>query len=379
MKTITTLVAAMGLLLASNAAFANDTLSSPRKATTQTLYLLSNEASANEVLQVERTANGSFEQTGAFATGGAGLGRGLGSQSALIVADNGKWLFAVNAGSNDISAFAITRRGLRLVDRTASGGQQPISITHRNGLVYVVNAGAANNISGFRFIGNRLRPIAGSTQPLSSDQAGPAQIAFDPGSGNIVVTEKNTNRVLVYPVDVFGRAKAAIVYPSAGATPFGFAFASQSRWFGYDQDYLIVSEAAGGAAGASTTSSYELRGRRLRALTEAAATSQSAACWVAATPDGRYAYISNTGTDNITGYRVSSDGRLVLLDEDAIAATVGDAPTDSAISADGDALFVLNGGSDSISMFEIARDGSLTQMGELTGLPAPTVGLAAAR
>src|SRR5881396_3228245 len=77
---------------------------------------------------------------GTFATGGLGGGSGLGSQDAVITSDDGQWLYAVDAGSNDIATFRIRHDGLGLVGRTPSGGTRPISLTTNGDLVYVLNA-----------------------------------------------------------------------------------------------------------------------------------------------------------------------------------------------------------------------------------------------
>src|SRR5438552_6663983 len=129
------------------------------------VYALTNRPSGNAVAMYARSADGSLSSSGTFSTGGIGAGSSLGSQGALALSDDGRWLFAVNAGSNDISAFQVRPSGLSLTSRVASGGSQPISLTVRGGLVYVLNAGGDGNISGFT-IGSdgALAPIAGSAR-----------------------------------------------------------------------------------------------------------------------------------------------------------------------------------------------------------------------
>ena len=67
--------------------------------------------------------------------------------------------------------------------------------------MYVLNAGGAGNIAGFRLEHGRLSAIANSSRPLSGSAAGPAEISFDPSGRFLVVTEKNTNRLSTYAVD----------------------------------------------------------------------------------------------------------------------------------------------------------------------------------
>src|SRR4029077_626960 len=104
---------------------------------------------------------------------GLGTGSGLGSQGALVLSENGRWLFAVNAGSDDISVFSVDREELTLASRVSSGGTRPISMTVYRDLLYVLNAGGSGNITGFN-IGRHgaLTPISNSTRPLSGGAAG---------------------------------------------------------------------------------------------------------------------------------------------------------------------------------------------------------------
>ena len=134
----------------------------------------------------------------------------------MTVSDNGAWLYAVNAGSNDVSAFAIEGDALTLTDRVASGGTQPVSITANGGLVYVLNAGT-RTISGFSSVNGALTPVAGSTQTLLG--SAPAQVQFAPSGNALVVTDKGTSTLETFIVGAGGGAGAPTSYPSAGSTP----------------------------------------------------------------------------------------------------------------------------------------------------------------
>src|SRR5919199_1988169 len=104
------------------------------------VYTSTNAPGGNAVEVFNRAADGSLAPAGMYPTGGTGTGAGLGSQSALTLSENARWLFVVNAGSNSISSFAVEPDGLQLAGTTASGGQQPISLTVNHGILYVLNA-----------------------------------------------------------------------------------------------------------------------------------------------------------------------------------------------------------------------------------------------
>jgi 6-phosphogluconolactonase (cycloisomerase 2 family) len=331
------------------------------------VYALTNSPAGNAVIAYDRSADGSLAPAGSYATGGLGDGAGLGSQGAVIVSDDGRLLFAVNPGSNSVSSFAIDSDGLSLVDTAWSGGSRPTSITHHGNLVYVLNAGSPNSISGFAVDGRgNLEPLAGSTRPLSGTQTAPAQVAFTPTGDALVVTERATNAITTYAVGGDGLASQPSSYPSLGVTPFGFAFGHRG--------HLVVSD-AGGQSGAS---SYSVAGSGfVTAITGLAPTGQRAACWAVVTGNGRFAYVTNAATGNVSGFAVGSDGSLSLLAPDGVSATIGGNPTDAALSLNSRYLYVRNGNQNAINAFAIAADGSLSALPGIAGLPAGAAGLAA--
>ena len=224
-----------------------------------------------------------------------------------MLTGNERWLLAVNAGSNSISVLEVRPRGLRLAEVQPSGGIRPVSVTEHRGVVYVLNAGS-DSISGFASV--ETVACVRSTGPnrlLSGVGTDPAQIAFTPHGDALVVTEKATNKIVTFEVGQHGLPGDARVQDSHGQTPFGFAFGKR--------DQLFVSEAFGGAENASATSSYEIdRQGVLKTISASVGTNQSANCWVIVTPNGRFAYVTNTGSGSISGYAIDFDGTIELLD-----------------------------------------------------------------
>ena len=333
-----------------------------------TVYTMSNGTDGNAVLAFRQHGD-TLVPAGSFSTGGKGSGGGLGNQGALAFSDDGDALFVVNPGSHDISVFEINGRYLKLVDRVPSGGTSPISIATHEDYVYVLNAGGQGNIAGFELTQhNKLKPIAGSNQPLSGANTAPAQISFNLSGDTLVVTEKATNIIDTYAVDEDGVASAPVSQKSNGQTPFGFSFTPRG--------VLVVSEAFGGAPNASAVSSYRLRDGQLNVRSGSIGTTQSAACWIVITKNGKFAYASNTGSNNISSYRVGSAGRLTL--QEAVATPTGAGPIDMALNKNSRFLYVLNAGSDSLEVFRVNRwNGRLTQGTGVSGLPNGANGLVA--
>ena len=343
------------------------------------VYTMSNEASGNEILVFDRSADGTLSPAGSYDTGGIGTGGGLGNQGAVVLSEDGRWLFTVNAGSNDISVFALEPEGLNLVDVIPSGGQMPISLTVDRNLLYVLNAGGSagdmDNISGFIVAQDgTLSALPDSTRPLSMVSTAPAQIGFTANGRVLVVTEKATNNILTYTVGFDGYATGPNVYASVGTTPFGFGFGKRNQ--------LFVSEAFGGATDASAVSSYIAHpDGTLELVSPSVATNQTAACWVVVSEGGRFAYDTNAGSGSLSGFSIAFDGTITLLDADGRTGVTGDGtvPLDMAFSANGKYLYTLNGGDGTIGAFMVNGKGGLMLIAADAAfdLPATSNGLAA--
>jgi len=326
---------------------------------------LTNAASGNALVVFHRANDGTLAQLGMVSAGGLGTGTGLGSQGAVVVSDDGQWVFAVDAGSNQVSSFAITANGPELVSVVDSGGTMPISVTQSGGLLYVLNAGGNGNISGFS-IGKTgsLTALDNSTRPLSGSATNPAQISFTPDGNMLIVTERNTNSIDTYRVDSHGIASDPNVQASSGPVPYGFAVDR----FGH----LIVSE-----AGTNTVSSYGIdeSSGNLSVIGASLVTNQMAPCWVTIAGNGRYAYTTDAASNAITGYRIIHNGNLILLNTDGHTASTGAHPTDMAAGANGRFLYARNGDG-TISAYRVGNDGSLSPLAGISGLPASSTGLA---
>src|SRR2546427_9500184 len=332
------------------------------------VYTLTNQVGGNAVAVFARGAAGRLTGPATVSTGGTGTGASLGSQSAVPLSDDGRWLFAVNAGSNDVSVFSVSPGGgLALASRTASGGTLPISLTVHGNVLYVLNAGGNGNISGFT-IGTTggLTAIPGSTQLLSGTNVGPAQVSFSPDGRRLVVTEKNTSLLDVYAVDANGTAGARTSFTSAGGTPFGFAFGPRH--------VLLVSE----AAAPGSASSYVLGSDgQLRLASGSVLTHQGPPCRAVVTHDGRFG-VPGHRSGSASGLSIAGDGSISLSDANGASALIGAGVNDIALSSNSRYLYVLQtGGAQAIHAFRIERDGHLAPLGPVSGLPAGTRGLAA--
>jgi 6-phosphogluconolactonase (cycloisomerase 2 family) len=336
------------------------------------VYMMTNMEVTNQVVAFYRDTDGILTCAGSYPTYGNGTGTKevssaspndgidpLASQGSLALSRDGRFLFAVNAGSNSISSFVINDRGVPvLADVKPSGGAQPNSINVFGNLLFVSNVGNeanrfASNISGFRIDPNgRLIRIPGSTHSLGTINAQPSQVLFNGDGSKIVVSELTTNQLSVFRVRPDGTVTGPILNETNGTRPFGSLFLSSG--------VLLVTE-----AGSNALSSYSMSPSGiLSVISGSVPTGQKAACWVAVTKNEQFAYVSNTGSGTIATYRIDRNGALTFVRN--TPSTPEGAPTglpmDIGVSKDGRNLYALNGNQGTVSAFTIKDDGGLVGM-----------------
>lgn len=233
-------------------------------------------------------------------------------------------------------------------------------------MLFVLNAGGAvgfaDSIAGFT-IGDRgrLRSIPRSERLLSADNTGPAQIGFNPAGNVLVVTEKNTNLITTFTVDAQGIPSDPNSQAAAGIEPFGFAFTPDG--------VLLTSEAFGGPPNLSAVSSYTVDDTgAITVISPSVSTQQIAACWLAITQNGAFAFTANTAGASLSGLAIDGGGAVSLLDADGFTAETGNTPIDLAILGDS-ALFVLNNSDGSVGVYAIDAGGALELLQTVAGLP----------
>jgi 6-phosphogluconolactonase len=334
------------------------------------VYVQTNDAELNEIVVYRRDGDGRLDRLGSYLTGGKGSGKPhLPSQASVVLADGR--LFVTNAGSHDLTVFAVECDVLVARDRVPSGGSTPTSVAVRGSSVYVLNTGGGASVAGFSLDAyGRIAPLAGSTRALG-EGSDPAQTAFSPDGRTLVVTDRGANSIHAFAVGEDGLLAAHTAHPSAGMTPYGFDFTPDGT--------LVVTEAAGAQIGKASASSYRLDGgRELVPVSAAVPNTRSEVCWAVVGADGRIAFVTNFGDGTISTYEIRADGTIEL--RDAVAATTvegGPGIRDEAISSDGRFLYALHADVREVFAWEVGEDGTLVALGSANGLPATAAGLAA--
>jgi 6-phosphogluconolactonase len=332
------------------------------------VFVMTNAADRNEVISFRRAVDGSLEEGHKFATGGRGSGGNndpLESQGSLTLSQDHTLLFAVNAGSGEISVFRVHGSELSLADKELSGGSEPNAVAQHGHFVYVLNTGGSSNVIGFRVNENgRLSQIPHSLSFLSTNTSGAASLAFSPNGQFLLVTERETNDIDVFGVQSNGTLSPIVINPSVGPGAFAVSFAPNGA-------ALVAETGPTGGQNASAISSYAVSSNgTLSVISASVPTLGAASCWNAVTPNGEWAYTSNAGSSTISGFTIGSNGTLTALP----GTVVGTNPTgatnlDITISADGKFLYSLDAKVGTISIFGIQSDGTLSNLGTVGGLP----------
>ncbi len=329
---------------------------------TSAVFAMTNAVEHNQVLAYQRNSDGmlGFDQSYSTGRGSGGTIDPLQSQDSLLLSQDHTLLFAANSGSGEVSSYRVHRSELVPADRVISGGSSPVALAQHGSLLYVLNAGGNDNVVGFRVDQNgQLSQIPGSIRELSSNDRNASSLAFSPDGRFLVVTERLTNLLDVFPVQSDGTLGTVVENTSAGTVPFAATFAPNGT--------LLVAE-----AGANTISSYSVASNgTLTVITSALQTLGQATCWNAVTPDGRFVYTSNAGTSSISGFAIGTTGALTPIGSTVVGQNPeGSTNLDITVTGDGKYLYSLNAGTGEIGMFAIQNDGTLQNLGHASGLPA---------
>jgi len=349
------------------------------------VYVLNNNLfGVNSITSFARKANGTLTQTGVTDIGGQGSLAAFadGTQGSLIRTRDGKRLFAVDAGSDQISVVDVDDGGLSVAGVFPSGGAGPVSLTYQDGLLYVLNAANASasaaNVTGFRVDEHgRLHSIAGSTRPLSSAHPNPAEVLLDPQRQFLLVTEKTTNLIDVYHVASDGSLTGPTSLPSVGVYPFGMAFTHPDS-----RPELIVDDGLGPGVppGTGAVTAYRFAQGDLHLVNGPVPDHQVAPCWMVITNSGRFAYTSDADSHAISGYRIHTDGTISLLDPDGVTGTTpaDTFPLEEGLSRNSRFLYVLDSrlllstpGPATLSGFRVHADGHLSPVVDPSAIALP--------
>ena len=304
-----------------------------------TVYTESNnpESDHNAVLAFNRSADGTLTQIGTFSTRGTGqinLPKVVGpddSSQEVVATPDGNFLYAVNQGSNTIAAFRIRKDGgLNFIETFDSGGVQPDSIGIANGKLYVNNKGDATatdpgtvapTITGFTIDSDgSLSPIPNSTITLPVGTV-PSQNLISP-NGKLLFSDifgvnsaPQSNTLAPFQIGGDGSltlapgGNAAAQAPGA-TTPAPALLGAAAN---PTQNILYV-----GLTGLSEVAVFTYDAKGTLSFVGATAPNDqggSGPCWASVSPDGKFLYTGDTGSNSVGVYSLADPLHPVQIQE----------------------------------------------------------------
>lgn len=301
----------------------------------------------------------------------------------LTISPNGKYLYITNANSGNerggIAAYAIGPDGkpAPLPESPYACGSDPgnLAVSPSGKYLYVANGGSITGRGGvFAYAVGRsgtLTPLPGS--PYSTGRAAtPWGIAMTPDGKYLYLTNSGSTDgsegLFAYAVAADGTLSTlpGSPYPTGPmGTPWGLAISPDGRAL-----YLAN---GGDSDGKDGLSAYAIasNGTLSEMPGSPYATGSAGSPWaVAITPNGKYLYVTNDGSDTgsrgLSAYAIGPAGALTALP--IAAPATGSEPEDLAISPDGKYLYVTNWGTDygsgGLSAYAIGKGGALTPLSE---------------
>jgi 6-phosphogluconolactonase (cycloisomerase 2 family) len=335
------------------------------------VYTLDNDSERNSVAVYRRGADGSLMPLvgSPFNAGGRGLtGGDIDEQGAIRSV--GKFILAVNPGSNSIAVLEKTSRGLLHVEGSPfpSGGSTPLSLAVHGDLVFVANQAAefanptsAPNLVGFRLTNTgALNQIPGAKAEFPKSM-GPAQVELSADGRVLVATagfqsdEGDGSRIYSFQVTPEGKLIAgpgSPLKPEGATGTVGFSLSPAG-----DMAFVSTFKASGVTSFAIDPSTAAIKQVGLPVSND-----QRAACWTEITKDGKTLYVGNFVSNSISVYSVLPGGKLRLLGSIPRRGATNKDTKDIALSPRGDYLYAVGSGERQISVFKVEANHLLTEL-----------------
>lgn len=336
----------------------------------------------NAVVHFARNADGTLGTGTSITTGGKGTGGvtfasagtvgadSLTSDNSVAVSADSTRLFVTNAGDNTVSVFSIDPAGGNptLLAASPTGGVLPTSLAFANGVLYVTHQQGQNQLGAYR-VGSDGKLTQIGNYPTIQANALPTQVTVSPDGKFVLVDVRSLGdtpagapgmSLITYPVNADGTLGTPVSSPSLGMGPFSTHFGTGA----------LARVAVSVEAVSNVASSYQLaENGTLSALSgPLTVPGQAGPCWLALTPDNKFAYIGNAG-GFVSLFSIDGSGHLTLVNgnaasEPSLTPGVSSFAGDSWVSPDSKFLYQDYPGDDKIVAYSIGANGALTKLGE---------------
>ena len=199
----------------------------------------------------------------------------------------------------------------------------------------------------------------------------PGQVLFNRNGTRLAGTRIATSQIDSFTVGGDGRLTAAPGSPydsQAFSPPQGYGQLG-SEFSPTDPNQLFVSDAhtaAGGAAFPGLVSSFtDAADGTLTPVGAPVANDGGASCWIEITHDGSVLFVVNTASASISSYSIGAGGGLTFL-HSTLPGQIGAGAEDARLSPGGSTLWVVESGTDAVTGFRVSGS-TLTPLAAAVG------------
>ena len=309
---------------------------------------------------------------------------GIVNPSYLAIASNGKLVYActetrtVDAGG--ISAFQFDRwKGeLKFINKQSSGGDNPAYVSvNKTGKWVIAGNYSGGSLSAFAVnkdgsIGPFNQLIQHTGTSINKERQEKAHVhstVFSPNGDYLFVPDLGMDKVMIYKFDPSAqKPMQPALQPYAqtlpGSGPRHFIFHPNGKW-------AYVTEEMAGSVMCYNYKNGRLDSLQLIATHTDTSTAKFGTADIHISPDGKFLYVSNRGTENnIAIFKIDqSNGKLTIT---GYQSTMGKTPRNFCIDPSGKYLLAANQDEGNIVIFK--RDmttGLLKYTGEQIKMPEP--------
>jgi 6-phosphogluconolactonase (cycloisomerase 2 family) len=291
---------------------------------------------------------------------------------AITVDPSGKYVYVPNYGSDTVSQYAIGTGGaLSAIGATGAvaAGAHPVAVAVDPSAkyAYVANSGDGGTPSTVsQYAIGPSGQLTALTPATVAAGIGPSAVAVDLSGKYVYVPNAGSNAVSQYTIGAGGSLTAIGSPVPAGSSPAAITVDPGGK-------YAYVANSGEYGTQDSTVSQYAIgSGGVLAPMATPSVAAGRLATSAVADPSGKYVYVANLSSGDISQYQVGADGaltanapsRIAAPSARAIAIGKGSAPVQVVPKY----AYALNGGSNNVSQYAIGADGKLTQIGS----PVPT-------
>jgi YVTN family beta-propeller protein len=288
----------------------------------------------------------------------------------IIVDPSGKFVYVTNEGdpwgyedgaNGSVQAYAIGATTGALASTGSINGNCPglcdpssMVVDPSGKFAYVVTGGAG---IPFNLAMYTIDATTGALASIGAVSAGgvPASLAVDPAGKFVYMATQNVTPGLAGSVSVYAMNATTGVLTSTATIAAGTA------------PVFVALDPSGKFAYVTNSGSNDISMYTIDAMTGGLTSIGTIAAgttpvFVAVDPSGKFAYVTNSGSNDVSMYTINSTtGSLTLIG----MAAAGLSPTWIAIHPSGNYAYVTNSGSNDVSMYSVATTGTLTLIGTI--------------